>query len=152
MPCCRAQSFKFTSTYYHRFRRQQLPPPHDLDVRVAMAQAATFAGMGFGNAGVHVPHAVAYPIAGMVREYRPGGYAGLSEAMVPHGQSVIVTAPAHPPLHLPLLAGPAPARGRASQLPTARKCCLAPRSTSFATPEGRAGWRRSATARRTSRG
>ncbi|HZU18070.1 MAG TPA: hydroxyacid-oxoacid transhydrogenase [Candidatus Dormibacteraeota bacterium] len=75
------------------FRRAVLNP-HDLDARVAMAQAATFAGMGFGNAGVHIPHAVAYPIAGMVREYRPGGYEGLHEAMVPHGQSVVVTAPA----------------------------------------------------------
>lgn len=39
-----------------------------------MSQAATLAGMGFGNAGVHIPHAVAYPIAGMVREYRPREY------------------------------------------------------------------------------
>ena len=36
-----------------------------------MMMAATFAGMGFGNAGVHIPHANAYPIAGMVKDYRP---------------------------------------------------------------------------------
>ena len=36
--------------------------------------AATFAGLGFGNAGVHIPHANAYPIAGRVRDYRPEGY------------------------------------------------------------------------------
>jgi hydroxyacid-oxoacid transhydrogenase len=76
------------------FFRRAVLNPHDLDARVAMASAATFAGMGFGNAGVHIPHAVAYPIAGMVREYRPGGYQDLHEAMVPHGQSVVVTAPA----------------------------------------------------------
>ncbi len=74
------------------FRRAVLNP-HDLEARTAMSQAATFAGMGFGNAGVHIPHAIAYPIAGMVREYRPRGYA-VDEAMVPHGESVIVTAPA----------------------------------------------------------
>ena len=36
-----------------------------------MALAATFAGLGFGNAGVHIPHANAYPIAGQVRDFRP---------------------------------------------------------------------------------
>ena len=57
-----------------------------------MAMAATFAGMGFGNAGVHVPHANAYPIAGRVKEYRPEGYPG-DEPLVPHGMSVSLTAP-----------------------------------------------------------
>ena len=35
----------------------------DTDAREQMAMAATFAGLGFGNAGVHIPHANAYPIA-----------------------------------------------------------------------------------------
>ena len=61
--------------------------------REEMAMAATFAGMGFGNAGVHIPHANAYPIAGRVRDYRPEGYPQ-EEAMVPHGMSVALTAPA----------------------------------------------------------
>jgi hydroxyacid-oxoacid transhydrogenase len=65
----------------------------DLDARTDMLQAATFAGMGFGNAGVHIPHACGYPIAGKVREYRPEGYQ-VPEPLVPHGQSVAVTAPA----------------------------------------------------------
>jgi hydroxyacid-oxoacid transhydrogenase len=77
-----------------RFLRRAVLNGDDLEARVGMAMAATFAGMGFGNAGVHVPHAVAYPIAGMVRTYMPAGYAGVEEALVPHGQSVIVTAPA----------------------------------------------------------
>lgn len=76
-----------------RHLRRAVLNPDDLEARTAMSSAATFAGMGFGNAGVHIPHAVAYPIAGMVREYRPPGYR-VHEAMVPHGQSVIVTAPA----------------------------------------------------------
>ncbi|MFI5958526.1 hydroxyacid-oxoacid transhydrogenase [Cryptosporangium sp. NPDC051539] len=65
----------------------------DLNARTDMMMAATFAGMGFGNAGVHLPHACAYPIAGMVREYRPAGFDA-DHAMVPHGQSVSLTAPA----------------------------------------------------------
>jgi hydroxyacid-oxoacid transhydrogenase len=77
-----------------RFLRRAVLNGDDLEARVGMAMAATFAGMGFGNAGVHVPHAVAYPIAGMVREYVPAGYPGVGEPLVPHGQSVIVTAPA----------------------------------------------------------
>ena len=55
--------------------------------------AATFAGLGFGNAGVHVPHANAYPIAGRVRDYRPEGYPD-GEPIVPHGMAVSLTAPA----------------------------------------------------------
>lgn len=65
----------------------------DVSARFDMALAATFAGMGFGNAGVHIPHANAYPIAGRVRDYRPADYPQ-DEAMVPHGMSVALTAPA----------------------------------------------------------
>ena len=64
----------------------------DREARTDMALAATFAGMGFGNASVHVPHANAYPIAGRVRDFHPDGYPG-DEALVPHGMSVALTAP-----------------------------------------------------------
>src|SRR3712207_9148424 len=64
----------------------------DVDAREQMALAATFAGMGFGNAGVHIPHANAYPIAGRVRDFRPDGYPG-DEPLVPHGMAVALTAP-----------------------------------------------------------
>jgi hydroxyacid-oxoacid transhydrogenase len=64
----------------------------DVEARTEMMMAATFAGMGFGNAGVHIPHANAYPIAGMVKSYVPDGYPP-DEPMVPHGQSVSLTAP-----------------------------------------------------------
>jgi hydroxyacid-oxoacid transhydrogenase len=64
----------------------------DIAARGAMAMAATFAGMGFGNAGVHIPHANAYPIAGRVKDFHPKDYPP-DEAMVPHGMSVALTAP-----------------------------------------------------------
>jgi len=65
----------------------------NLAARTEVAMAATFAGLGFGNAGVHIPHANAYPIAGQVREFRPAGYDA-DHAMVPHGMAVSLTAPA----------------------------------------------------------
>ena len=64
----------------------------DAQARADMAIAATFAGMGFGNAGVHIPHANAYPIAGQVKDFHPKDYPA-DEAMVPHGMSVALTAP-----------------------------------------------------------
>jgi hydroxyacid-oxoacid transhydrogenase len=64
----------------------------DAEARGQMALAATMAGLGFGNAGVHIPHANAYPIAGRVRDFRPDGYPA-DEAMVPHGMAVSLTAP-----------------------------------------------------------
>lgn len=65
----------------------------DRVAREQMVMAATFAGLGFGNAGVHVPHANAYPVAGRVRDYRPEGYPD-GEPIVPHGMAVSLTAPA----------------------------------------------------------
>jgi alcohol dehydrogenase class IV len=64
----------------------------DEEAREQMALAATFAGMGFGNAGVHIPHANAYPIAGRVVDFHPEGYPD-DEPMVPHGMAVSLTAP-----------------------------------------------------------
>ena len=56
------------------------------------AEGLAHAGLGFGNAGVHIPHANAYPVAGRVRDYRPEGYPQ-DEAMVPHAMAVTLTAP-----------------------------------------------------------
>ncbi|NHN56697.1 iron-containing alcohol dehydrogenase [Calidifontibacter sp. DB0510] len=63
----------------------------DMTARTAMTLASTSAGTGFGNAGTHLPHANAYPIAGAVKDYQASGYPQMP--MVPHGQAVSVTAP-----------------------------------------------------------
>ena len=65
----------------------------DAEARGQMALAATMAGLGFGNAGVHIPHANAYPVAGRVRDFHPDGYPA-DEPLVPHGMAVSLTAPA----------------------------------------------------------
>jgi alcohol dehydrogenase class IV len=64
----------------------------DTEARDQMMYAATLAGIAFGNSGVHVPHGMAYSVAGLVRDFRPEGYPQ-DEPMVPHGMSVIVNAP-----------------------------------------------------------
>jgi hydroxyacid-oxoacid transhydrogenase len=64
----------------------------DSEAREALSWAATLAGIAFGNAGVHLPHAMSYAVAGLVRDYRCAGYPQY-EALVPHGISVIVNAP-----------------------------------------------------------
>lgn len=76
-----------------RYLRRAVRDPEDDEARAAMALAATLAGIGFGSAGVHIPHACAYPIASLKHEYRPAGYPS-DHPLVPHGFSVIVAAPA----------------------------------------------------------
>lgn len=66
---------------------------NDDDARERMMFAATLAGIGFGNAGCHAPHGMSYAVSGLVRDYRPAGYPQ-SAAIVPHGMSVILNAPA----------------------------------------------------------
>jgi hydroxyacid-oxoacid transhydrogenase len=79
--------------YVGRYLRRAVLNGNDLEARVHLALAANYAGIGFGNAGVHIPHAVAYPIAGLVRDYVPAGYR-THHPLIPHGMSVILTAPA----------------------------------------------------------
>jgi hydroxyacid-oxoacid transhydrogenase len=81
--------------------------PSDEEARMQMLLAAAIAGIGFGNAGVHLPHGMSYPVAGMVRDHWPDGYV-VDHPLVPHGVSVILntpavvrfTAPANPGRHL----------------------------------------------------
>jgi alcohol dehydrogenase class IV len=79
--------------YGGRYLRRAVADPDDLEARGFMMLGATMAGVGFGSAGVHIPHACAYPIAGLKHEYQPPGYPD-DHPFVPHGHSVIVTAPA----------------------------------------------------------
>ncbi len=76
-----------------RFLPRAVADPSDDEARGAMLLAASYAGVGFGNAGVHLPHGMSYPVSGRVRDYRARGYPA-DRAMVPHGISVILNAPA----------------------------------------------------------
>ena len=76
-----------------QFLPRAVADPSDDEARSSMSLAAALAGIGFGNAGVHLPHGMSYPVAGMVESYVPEGYA-IDYPLVPHGFAVIVNSPA----------------------------------------------------------
>ncbi len=81
--------------------------PSDDKARGEVLLAATYAGIGFGNGGCHLPHGMSYPVSGMVRDYVPEGYPP-GQPLIPHGMAVVLnspavfrfTAPANPEMHL----------------------------------------------------
>ena len=83
------QALRMVAAYLLRAVRD----PSDDEARAQMLLAASYAGVGFGNAGVHLPHGMSYPVSGHVKAYQAPGYAA-DHPLVPHGISVILNAPA----------------------------------------------------------
>jgi len=83
------QALRMVSQYLVR----AVEDPADEEARAQMLLAASYAGIGFGNAGVHLPHGMSYAVSGMVRDYHAEGYPH-DHALLPHGFSVVLNAPA----------------------------------------------------------
>ena len=86
-----------------KYMERAVKDASDTEARHQMMFAALLAGISFGNSGVHLPHSMAYSVAGLVPSgFCPGGYSpptgskweeGHLRGLVPHGMSVIVNAP-----------------------------------------------------------
>ena len=83
------QSLRMLAKYIQR----AVDDPSDIEARGMMLLAASYAGIGFGNAGVHLAHGMSYPVSGMVKDYKPDDYK-VDWPIVPHGIAVVLNAPA----------------------------------------------------------
>jgi len=75
------------------FLQRAVDDPADDEARGMMMLAASYGGIGFGNAGLHLAHGMSYPVSGMVRAYKPEGY-NVDHPIIPHGMAVVLNAPA----------------------------------------------------------
>lgn len=82
-------SLSLVAKYIRRF----FADTTDLEAGGQLLLASSYAGIGFGNAGCHLPHGMSYPVSGMLKSFHMEGYPK-DHAMVPHGVSVILNAPA----------------------------------------------------------
>ena len=94
---CR-QALKMMAAYFVR----AVEDPDDKVAKEQMCLAATYAGVGFGNAGVHLCHGMSYPVSGLNKQlehvqWAHDGYTGdctPKGKIIPHGISVVLPAPA----------------------------------------------------------
>lgn len=74
-----------------QYFRRSIADADDEKARSKMLMASSFAGVGFGNAGVHLCHALSYPISGCVNQFISPDYPE-KHPLIPHGLAVVTTA------------------------------------------------------------